>query len=397
MSIFEKDKSESSIIDDNSSIDRSEINISGQKSGNISAKIKITLFLIFIAVVVAFSLSFLIKKVESSDEQKESIAATATLAEKDQYEKDQGGSQLLKNLKNQSQNNDLASLKSNIENQESERKDEGYKKEQAIVLPEPESSQTSNKKDKVTPEQRKLMGDILVPVSNIANPEKKDENLNRPLDHSITAKSEGDFLKGASFADGKVMRVKNREFLLSVGTAMPCVLKTKIVTSYPAVVMCQLTKDIYSDDGKNILIRSGALLTGEQTKVMQQGVARVFVNWSTIKDGSTRVRIDALGADGLGAAGLPAWIDSHFWERFGGAIMLSFIDDALAAAASHASNNSGSGGVTFENTSGTGSKMAELALENSINIPAIAYVNQGEMLSVIVPRNIDFSSVYRNE
>lgn len=396
MSIFDKDKSETTLIEDNSSIDRSEINIAGQKTANGSAKIKITLFLIFIAVVVAISLSFFMKKVRSSDKQKESIAATATLAEKDQYEKDQGGSQLLKNLKNQSQNNDLASLKSNIENQEAEMKDEGSKNAQAIVLPEPET-QTSKKKDEVTPEQRKLMGAILLPVSNIANPEKKEENLNRPLDHSITAKSEGDFLKGASFADGKVMRVKNREFLLSAGTAMTCVLKTKIVTSYPAVVMCQLTKDIYSDDGKNMLIRSGALLTGEQTRVMQQGVARVFVNWSTVKDGNTRVRIDALGADGLGAAGLPAWIDSHFWERFGGAIMLSFIDDALAAAASHASNNSGSGGVTLDNTSGTSSKMAELALENSINIPATAYVNQGEMLSVIVPRNIDFSSVYGNE
>lgn len=396
MSIFDKDKSETTLIEDNSSIDRSEINIAGQKTANGSAKIKITLFLIFIAVVVAISLSFFMKKVRSSDKQKESIAATATLAEKDQYEKDQGGSQLLKNLKNQSQNNDLASLKSNIENQESEMKDEGSKNVQSIVLPEPET-QTSKKKDEVTPEQRKLMGAILLPVSNIANPEKKEENLNRPLDHSITAKSEGDFLKGASFADGKVMRVKNREFLLSAGTAMTCVLKTKIVTSYPAVVMCQLTKDIYSDDGENMLLRSGALLTGEQTRVMQQGVARVFVNWSTVKDGSTRVRIDALGADGLGAAGLPAWIDSHFWERFGGAIMLSFIDDALAAAASHASNNSGSGGVTLDNTSGTGSKMAELALENSINIPATAYVNQGEMLSVIVPRNIDFSSVYGKE
>lgn len=397
MSIFEKDKSESTLIDDNKSIDRSEINIAGQKKGNGSAKIKITLFLIFVAVVVAISLSFFMKKVRNSDKQKESIAATASNAEKDQYEKDQGGSQLLKNLKNQSQNNDLASLKANVETQESEMKDEGSKNEQTIVLPEPESSQTSKKKDEVTPDQRKLMGAILLPVSNIANPEKKDENLNRPLDHSLTVKSEGDFLKGASFADGKVMRVKNREFLLSAGTAMTCVLKTKIVTSYPAVVMCQLTKDIYSDDGKNLLLHGGALLTGEQTRVMQQGVARVFVNWSTVKDGNTRVRIDALGADGLGAAGLPAWIDSHFWERFGGAIMLSFIDDALAAAASHASNNSGSGGVTFDNTSGTGSKMAELALENSINIPATAYVNQGEMLSVVVPRNIDFSSVYKNE
>ena len=113
------------------------------------------------------------------------------------------------------------------------------------------------------------------------------------------------------------------------------------------------------------------------------------------KDGNVNVRIDALGADGLGASGLPAWVDNHFWERFGGAMLLSFIDDGLAAASTHlAKSGSNNNSVSFDNTSSTGEKMAEIALENSINIPPTAYVNQGEILTVIVPRNIDFSSVY---
>ncbi|ENM7399772.1 conjugal transfer protein TrbI, partial [Escherichia coli] len=40
------------------------------------------------------------------------------------------------------------------------------------------------------------------------------------------------------------------------------------------------------------------------------------------------------------------------------------------------------------------SELAKTTLDNSINIPPTGYVNQGEMLTVIVPRNIDFSSVY---
>lgn len=394
MSIFDKDNSESAFMEKNGPAERSEINIASQKKSNSNAKLKITLFLIFVAVVLSIFLSFFMKKVSSKDNEQAVLADSATLSEKDQYEKDHGGSEIIKNMKKQIKNNSLEHLKNEVENQESDIHKNDDKIKQTIFLPEPETSKYSSKEGELTPQQRKLMGIILLPESNITNPEKKDENLNRPLDHTVTAKSEGDFLKGASFADGKVMSVKNRDFLLSAGTAMTCVLKTKIVTSYPAIVMCQLTKDIYSDDGKNILIRSGALLTGEQTRVMQQGTARVFLNWSTVRDGNIRVRIDALGADGLGAAGLPAWIDSHFWQRFGGAVMLSFIDDALAAAASHAANNSGNGRLTLDNTSTTGSKMAEIALENSINIPPIAYVNHGEMLAVIVPRNIDFSGVY---
>ncbi|MCZ5009180.1 hypothetical protein O5903_00600 [Escherichia coli] len=38
--------------------------------------------------------------------------------------------------------------------------------------------------------------------------------------------------------------------------------------------------------------------------------------------------------------------------------------------------------------------MAKTTLENTINIPPTAYINQGTVLSVIVPRNIDFSEVY---
>lgn len=138
------------------------------------------------------------------------------------------------------------------------------------------------------------------------------------------------------------------------------------------------------------------MLIGEQKQAVSQGMARVFVTWTNIKDGNINVRIDALGADGLGASGLPAWIDNHFWERFGSTMLLSFIDDALAAASTHLAKTGAndSNAISFDNTNNAGQKMAEIALENSINIPPTAYINQGELLTVIVPRNIDFSSVY---
>lgn len=93
--------------------------------------------------------------------------------------------------------------------------------------------------------------------------------------------------------------------------------------------MCQLTRDVWSDNGEVLLARKGALLIGEQNKVMTQGVARVFVNWTTLKDENVNVRIGALGTDSLGASGLPAWVDNHFGQRFGGALLLSLLGDGL--------------------------------------------------------------------
>ncbi|EKI8170702.1 conjugal transfer protein TraI, partial [Escherichia coli] len=50
--------------------------------------------------------------------------------------------------------------------------------------------------------------------------------------------------------------------------------------------------------------------------------------------------------------------------------------------------------ITYDNTSDTAQELAKTTLENTINIPPTAYINQGTVLSVIVPRNIDFSEVY---
>jgi type IV secretion system protein VirB10 len=245
----------------------------------------------------------------------------------------------------------------------------------------PSSSRGGRDKDRpLTKSERVLVGETLVKLDQReAEPAKQDSD---------------DFLKGGTYADGLASLVGNRQLLLSAGTAMSCVLKTKIVTSYPGITMCQLTKDIYSDNGEVLLARAGSQLIGEQKKAITQGQARVFVNWTTIKDGNVSVRIDALGADGLGASGLPAWVDNHFWERFGGAMLMSFIDDALAASTSQLAKSGTDQATTFQSSTETGSKMAEIALENSINIPPTAYVNQGEVLTVIVPRNIDFSTVY---
>lgn len=55
----------------------------------------------------------------------------------------------------------------------------------------------------------------------------------------------------------------------------------------------------------------------------------MFVNWTTLKDENVNVRIGALGTDSLGASGLPAWVDNHFGQRFGGALLLSLLGDGL--------------------------------------------------------------------
>lgn len=227
--------------------------------------------------------------------------------------------------------------------------------------------------------QRVLIGETLVKI------EKTDGE----------GSSEKDYLQSGEYADGVASIITKRRYLLSAGTSLSCLLKTKIITSYPAITLCQMARDVYSDDGKTLLVRKGALLTGEQKKAITQGVARVFVSWTTIKDGNVIVRVDGLGTDSLGAAGLPAWIDSHFGERFGNSLLLSLIGDTMDSVKNMTQRNNGNqGAITYDNTSDASQQQAAIALQNSINIAPTGYINQGTVISIIVPRNIDFSSVY---
>lgn len=317
-------------------------------------------------------------------------------AEEEQYQRKERTSQAILDFKRaqaRTENQTLDDVKKDVEKKENKAIEiEEKSDDKNIINLDKEEIDDSHNEKTLTPTERRRQGEVLLSAKEITARNQKENTTSSEKTNTIDNE---DFLKGAKYQDGQVGFVRHRPFLLSAGTTMPCVLKTKIITSYPSIVLCQLTKNVYSDDGKNILIRAGALLQGEQTRVLEKGVARVFVNWSTVKDGNVRVHIDALGADGLGASGLPAWIDNHFWERFGGAMLLSFVDDALAAAASNISKENTS--LSIDNTRSATKSMAELALENSIGIPPTAYVNQGEMLSVIVPRNIDFSSVYKNQ
>lgn len=253
-------------------------------------------------------------------------------------------------------------------------------------------------KNRVKPVNDRLyQGSILLPEANIAS-KKPSKQSEEPRGNSANNSygSGGDFLAGTSFANGTVSRIINRDFLLSSGTVLNCVLRTKVITTYEGLVSCQLSKDIYSDNGKNLLVRAGAILEGTQTKVMMQGQGRVFIQWGTIRDNDLIVRIDALGTDMLGASGVPAWVDNHFWKRFGNALLLTFIEDSLAIAQTHANKALSADNITMDSFGNQGSRMAEMALENSINIPPTAYINQGEVINVIIPRNVDFSEVFKN-
>lgn len=185
----------------------------------------------------------------------------------------------------------------------------------------------------------------------------------------------------------------NRNFILAKGSFIDCALQTRLDSTVPGMTACVITRNIYSDNGNVLLIERGSTVTGEYQSNMKQGMARIFVLWSRIKTpNGVIINLDSPGTDQLGGSGVPGYINNHFWKRFGGALMLSLVDDIARGI----TNNSGSSGNQFNfNSAGDATQeMAAEALKNTINIPPTLYKNQGEQVGIYIARDLDFSSVY---
>ena len=190
-------------------------------------------------------------------------------------------------------------------------------------------------------------------------------------------------------------KLGDRHYLLTQGSMIDCVLETRMITTQPGMTACYVTRDIYSANGRVVLLDRGSKVIGHYQGGISQGQARIFVLWSRIETPQgIIINLDSPGTGSLGEGGVGGYVDTHFWERFGGAILLSLVDDFSDVATQRMANSNNKNQPTFSSTTNNAQNMAAEALKNSINIPPTLYKNQGERISIFVARDLDFRSVY---
>ncbi len=259
---------------------------------------------------------------------------------------------------------------------------------------------SENEPPVVTPEHRRLSGNVLVSFSSDLgqgnNSGSSGGIVNAMLGTNVSSPPKDGFddkLKPSALLAGQALQRPDLRYLMRRGTSIQCGQKTKIVTDHPGMVSCQVSKDVYSANGDVLLIERGSDVFGEQRSAVMQGQASIEVLWSRI-DTPTGVAIDinSLATDSLGASGIPAEIDNHVMKRFGGAVMLSLIGDVGQAFVNKAS--SANSPIQLTNTAGAGQDLASKTLENTINIPPTATSLQGSAINIFVARDMDFRTVY---
>jgi len=199
-------------------------------------------------------------------------------------------------------------------------------------------------------------------------------------------------LKPTVMEGSRASQLSNRNLLIAMGTSIPCVLETALSSDQPGFTSCEIPRDVLSDNGRVVLLEKGTQIVGEYRGGLKRGQSRLFVLWTRAKTPTgVIITLASPATDALGRAGFDGYVDIHWWERFGSALLLSVVGDGLQMAGSQLQNSN----VQVQNTTSSGNNAASIAVEQSINIPPTLTKHQGELVSIFVARDLDFSSVYR--
>jgi len=206
---------------------------------------------------------------------------------------------------------------------------------------------------------------------------------------------------GSSVPLSKITRVPyDPNLFIPEMTSVPCSLDRRFVSDLAGKLVCTINTDIYSANGNVKLIEKGtAAYLIYKSGMLKHGQGAVFIQATKLR---TRREpfidiplIDTQATGALGEAGASGWIDTHFGDRFTGAMMLGVIPDFAQAASGVANNNKDNQTDYTSNSRQAFAGLAQEAFSNTVNIPPTLYKNQGEIINLVVGQDLDFSGIYK--
>ena len=175
----------------------------------------------------------------------------------------------------------------------------------------------------------------------------------------------------------------NRSTTVLQGTLIQAVLESGLDSTRAGFVRAVVSRDIRGFDNSRVLIPRGSRLIGEYGADNSAGQKRALINWTRLirPDGVT-IAIGSPVADTVGRTGVRAQVNTHFFERFGGAILQSILDIGVNVASREIA-----GGTIY---AFPGSSITAQAIRPQQITPTLT-VKPGTSVSVFVARDLDFT------
>jgi type IV secretion system protein VirB10 len=120
--------------------------------------------------------------------------------------------------------------------------------------------------------------------------------------------------------------------VLGRGKMLDAIIESAINTDFGGEIRAIISRDVYSEWGRNVLIPKGSRVFGVYNTGISGAYGRVAIEWTRIdlSSGYT-INFGGTGMDALGRKGQQGRVDNKFKERFGNAILRSAFNITLAS------------------------------------------------------------------
>lgn len=194
--------------------------------------------------------------------------------------------------------------------------------------------------------------------------------------------------RASAIGQAQARPLPDRNFLITAGSFIPCVLQSAMDSSQPGYVSCIVPRNVYSDNGRVVLMEKGTKIVGEYQGGLDRGQYRLFVLWTrAVTPRGIAIDVASPATDALGRGGMDGRVNNFFWQRFGTALLFSLVEDAATVGAEAVGNSA-------SNTTRVPSDAASTILQQNGQIRPVLRKNQGEDVGITVAQDFDFSTVY---
>lgn len=254
----------------------------------------------------------------------------------------------------------------------------------------------------------------------------KDKDSSKDKDKTANAKDkdkagylgfgEGQFgesdIPKTTFEQVKVTKLGRTDSVIAQGKIINAVLENAINTDLPGTLRAIVTRDVYAESGKNILVPKGSRVIGVYQSEVKAGQTRVAVVWNRlIRPDGIDLALDSNGTDTLGRSGIKGFLDNKFLTKLGNAMLISYVVPVVAnrifdvnkssPTTTTSVQNAATGATSTTSTSTIGAQQAKESsdkfreimtktIEETFSTKPTIYVDQGSEINILVNKDLVF-------
>lgn len=177
-----------------------------------------------------------------------------------------------------------------------------------------------------------------------------------------------------------------------MGTIFTVELMNNINTDLPGSVTGRVTKNIYSADGKYLLIPQGSLVIGQYNSSISYAQSRVQVGWHTlIRPDLYQISLGNMeGTDAQGAAGIKGFINDHpieYLKAFGFLSLVNLINLEFKNQIDEYADNEYVQNILVDAQSVT-TQLGAKIVDRALNIQPTITIKAGTIINVVANTNL---------